>query len=177
VVAAAAGGVGGLLVQLAVAAGATVVGLTSSEDKLAHVRSLGAQHAVDYTLPGWEELLRDLAPDGIDVVFDGAGGPVSERLFPQARRGCRYLVHGASGGRWADIDAAEARAQGVSVIPLSAIARGPEDQFALVEEALRLTSTGALRPTIGQTLALDRAADAHAAIEARTTIGKTLLIP
>jgi len=47
-----------------------------------------------------------------------------------------------------------------------------EDSIA----ALTLAVGGRLTPVIGQTFALHRAADAHAAIEARTTIGKTLLV-
>jgi NADPH:quinone reductase len=62
------------------------------------------------------------------------------------------------------------------VIPLGAIGRAPE-LFALVEEALDLGARGTMRPTIGQTFPLERVADAHAAIEARATVGKTLLIP
>jgi len=46
-----------------------------------------------------------------------------------------------------------------------------------VERALGLAVHGELRPVIGQTFALDRAAEAHAAIGARATIGKTLLLP
>jgi NADPH2:quinone reductase len=177
VVTAAAGGVGSLLVQLAAADGATVVALASTDEKLALARSIGAEHEVNYTGLGWEELLRELAPAGVDVTFDGVGGEVTERLYPQARPGSRYLTHGASGGRWADIDAEDARAREVSIIPLSAVARGPDDLFELVEEALRLTGSGTLRPVIGQTFSLEQAAEAHAAIEARATTGKTLLIP
>lgn len=177
VVTAAAGGVGSLLVQLAAAGGATVIGLASNDDKLARARSLGAEHVVNYTLPGWADLLGDLAPDGVDATFDGVGDPVTGGLYPLARPGGRYLMYGAAGGRWGSIDAADAREREVTVVPLSEIARGPDDLFALVEEALRLTSSGTLQPVIGQTYPLDRAADAHAAIESRSTIGKTLLIP
>ncbi|HYZ01355.1 MAG TPA: zinc-binding dehydrogenase, partial [Candidatus Binatia bacterium] len=43
--------------------------------------------------------------------------------------------------------------------------------------ALTEAAAGRLRPTIGQTFPLERAAEAHAAIEARATVGKTLLLP
>jgi NADPH2:quinone reductase len=48
---------------------------------------------------------------------------------------------------------------------------------ALTARALDLAAAGTLRPVVGQTFPLDQAADAHRAIEARTTLGKTLLIP
>jgi NADPH2:quinone reductase len=66
---------------------------------------------------------------------------------------------------------------GVTVVPLSAIGGGPDDLHRLIEAALQQAASGQIRPTIGQTYPLDRAADAHAAIEARATLGKTLLIP
>ena len=58
---------------------------------------------------------------------------------------------------------------------LANIAPDPVAQY--VEEALRLVALGTLVPTISQTFPLDRAIDAHAAMEARATRGKTLLIP
>jgi NADPH:quinone reductase-like Zn-dependent oxidoreductase len=69
-VSAAAGGVGGLAVQLARQRGATVIG-TASERNHAHLRSLGAI-PVTYG-PGLKERVRAIAPNGVDAVFDAAG--------------------------------------------------------------------------------------------------------
>ena len=68
---------------------------------------------------------------------------------------------------------------GVTVFPLSAVgaASGDLDLFALTERALELATQGTIRPAVGQSFPLDDAAAAHAAIESRTTIGKTLLLP
>jgi NADPH2:quinone reductase len=55
--------------------------------------------------------------------------------------------------------------------------RRPALARELVTEALELAAAGQLTPVIGQSFPLERAADAHAAIEARDTVGKTLLIP
>jgi NADPH2:quinone reductase len=177
VVTAAAGGVGGLLVRHAEVSGARVIGLAGSPRKVEHARSLGLHAALDYRDEAWVEELRAAAPEGIDVVFDGIGGDVTEALFPLVRPGGRYLQHGAASGRWGVIDAAAAEARGVTVHPLASIATTADNLFALVELALSLGARGLLRPTIGQTFPLERAADAHAAIEARTALGKTLLIP
>jgi NADPH2:quinone reductase len=51
----------------------------------------------------------------------------------------------------------------------------PDQIRSAAVDALRLAERGRLRPVIGQTYALQHAAAAHAAIEARATIGKTLL--
>jgi NADPH2:quinone reductase len=52
----------------------------------------------------------------------------------------------------------------------------PDESRELTLAAVAEATAGRLRPVIGQTFPLERAADAHAAIEARATIGKTLLI-
>lgn len=78
---AAAGGVGSLLVQLARAAGATVVAAAGGEHKLAVARDLGAAETVDYRRTGWAERVPP-----VDVVFDGVGersaGPPSSCSGP-----------------------------------------------------------------------------------------------
>ena len=54
--------------------------------------------------------------------------------------------------------------------------RGLGEMNELTRRALDAAARGALRPVVGQTFPLEHAADAHAAIEARTTVGKTLLV-
>jgi NADPH:quinone reductase len=66
-----------------------------------------------------------------------------------------------------------ARARQVTI--RAGAAASPEELTALVRTALAEAAAGRLRPVIGQEFELDAAADAHAAIEARTTVGKTLL--
>ncbi|GIF70804.1 zinc-binding dehydrogenase [Asanoa siamensis] len=165
---AAAGGVGTLLVQLAKAAGATVLGAAGG-GKLGLVADLGADRAVDYTAPGWAD---GLGP--VDVVFDGVGGAVARAAFGLLDRGGRMLSYGLSSGAWSDVTDAEAAARGVTL--LRGATGTPAELRALTGEALRLAAAGGLRPVIGQRFPLERAADAHAAIEARATRGKTLLV-
>ncbi|HEX4344524.1 MAG TPA: zinc-binding dehydrogenase [Solirubrobacteraceae bacterium] len=166
---AAAGGVGSLLVQLAVAGGAHVVAVAGGTRKLELARGLGARRAVDYGRPGWAA---EAGP--VDVVFDGVGGAIARAAFDLITRGGRMLSFGMASGGAAGIDAATAAAAGVTLLRPASLT--PQRQRALSERALALAAQGDLRPVVGQWHALDRAADAHAAIEARTTIGKTLLV-
>jgi NADPH2:quinone reductase len=207
---AAAGGVGSLLVQLARAAGATVVAAAGGERKLKLARELGAAVAVDYRAPGWAGALRQIgsrssggtgappeigsrSPGGagappeigsrspagasalpeIDVVFDGVGGAVAREAFGLLARGGRMVSYGLASGKWADITDDEAEARGVTLVRPPRPT--PEQQRVLTESALAEAAAGRLRPVIGQRFPLERAADAHAAIESRATIGKTLL--
>jgi NADPH2:quinone reductase len=69
----AAGGLGTALVQVAVAMGATVVGVVSTEEKAETVKSLGAQHAV--LSEGFKDAVKELFPAGVDLVADPVGNP------------------------------------------------------------------------------------------------------
>ena len=155
---AAAGGVGTLLIQLAHGAGALVVGAVGSDRKLPLVRSLGATEAVRY----------EALEGAFDVVFDGVGGDIAQSAFALLHRGGRMLSYGLASGSWAGVTPEEAAARGVALVQ-------PDRSPAALREATLSALSGTLKPVIGQRFPLERAADAHAAIEARATVGKTLL--
>jgi NADPH2:quinone reductase len=170
---AAAGGVGTLLVQLARNAGARVVALASGQRKLQVARDLGADVAVDYGAADWAERVR-AAVGGVDVVFDGVGGDVGRVAFDLLRPGGRFCPFGMASGSFAPVTGELGQARQVTVLA----GGGPPDAgrlrgFALT--ALTEAAAGRIRPLVGQEFELARAADAHASIEARTTVGKTLL--
>ena len=169
---AAAGGVGTLLVQIARNAGARVVALAGQPRKLGIARDLGADLTVDYSHDGWDKQVRDAVGE-VDVVFDGVGGDIGLAAFGLLAAGGRFCPFGMASGSFAPVTAELARARQVSVPP--GAATSPEELAALVRTALAEAAAGRLRPVIGQEFQLAAAASAHAAIEARTTIGKTLL--
>jgi NADPH2:quinone reductase len=171
---AAAGGVGSLLVQLAAAAGARVVAAAGGGRKQELARELGATWAVDYSQPDWAERVRAETGGGVDLAFDGVGGAVGLAAFELLRDGGRFSVFGMASGTFVRIPEGEAERRGITVIRGAPIT--PEDSRALQREAQERVGAGRLRPVIGQRFPLERAADAHAAIEARATIGKTLLV-
>jgi NADPH2:quinone reductase len=168
-VTAAGGGLGLLLVQLAVAAGARVIAAARGAAKLTAASVAGAAAVVDYTSPGWTD-----AVGPVDVVFDGAGGEYGRAAFEILAPGGRFSAHGAPGGFVAP-DPAVVAARGVTVHGISQVQFGPEAIRRLV--GLALANADRIRPVIGATFPLDKAADAHAAVENRAVIGKTLLIP
>lgn len=171
---AAAGGVGSLLVQLARAAGARVVAAAGGERKLALARELGADLAVDYREDGWDRQLREaLAGGEVDVVLDGVGGVIGRTAFGLLGRGGRIVSFGLASGEWAGVPEQEAVARGVRILSAKA---SPEAMRGFTEAVLAEAAAGRLRPVIGQRFPLDRAADAHRAMETRSTLGKTLLV-
>jgi NADPH:quinone reductase len=169
---AAAGGVGSLLVQLARNAGARVVGAAGGQRKLGLARELGAS-VVDYTEPRWTERLRSEV-GSVDVVFDGVGGSIGRAAFDLLREGGRFCVFGMASGSFADVSDEQAEARQVHLI--RSARPTPQELRELARAALAEAAAGRLHPLIGQTFPLERAADAHAAIERRATVGKTLLL-
>ncbi|MEV0597546.1 zinc-binding dehydrogenase [Nonomuraea cavernae] len=175
-VSAAAGGAGSLLVQLAVDAGARVVAAASSDAKLALARELGAEVTVDYTRPDWIERVREATDGGAALVYDGAGGPLGTDTVHAVSDGGRFITYGTAEG-FAAPDSELVARRGVRVH--NPLLDGPPDQETVREVlslALERAAEGRLRPAIGATYPLERAADAHRALAARTTVGKSLLL-
>jgi NADPH2:quinone reductase len=168
---AAAGGVGSLAVQLLRAAGTRVVAAAGGERKLAVARELGADVTVDYRTDNWTDRVRDEV-GGLDVVLDGVGGAVGRSAFELLDKGGRMICYGLASGAWADVSEEDAAARGVTLLRPRPT---PEQLREYVRSALAEAAAGRLRPVIGQRFPQERAADAHAAIESRGTIGKTLL--
>ena len=169
---AAAGGVGTLLVQIARNAGARVVALAGRSRKLAIARDLGADLTADYSRDGWDKQVRDAVGE-VDVVFDGVGGDIGRAAFGLLAAGGRFCPFGMASGSFAPVTAELAQARQVTI--RAGAAASPGELAGLTRTALAEAAAGRLRPVIGQEFALAAAASAHAAIEARTTIGKTLL--
>ncbi|WP_093264353.1 zinc-binding dehydrogenase [Thermostaphylospora chromogena] len=175
---AAAGGAGILLVQLARAAGARVIAAARGQRKLDLALEHGAEAAVDYSEPGWSEhVAKTVGGEGVDVVFDGAGGTLGAEAFEVTASGGRFAAYGAPSGDFAAIDTGRAARRGIKVIGIDRVQYGPDERRAQTRRALQEAAAGRIRPVIGRTYPLERAADAHAAIEAREVVGKTLLLP
>ncbi|MGW7043957.1 zinc-binding dehydrogenase [Streptomyces avermitilis] len=173
----ASGGMGTLLVQLAHARGARVVGVARGEAKLALVRELGADAVVDATVADWPSRARHaLGGDGAaDVVLDGVGGELGAAAFALTAEGGRFSAHGAPSGAFATLDPDEAGRRGITLFGIGDVQFGPADLKRLTAGALAEAAAGRLRPVIGEVFALEKAAEAHATVEGRQSVGKVLL--
>ena len=175
-VTAAAGGIGSLLIQEARNVGATAVGVAGGEAKVERVRALGATVAVDYSRPGWAQAVRD-ALDGrqVSVALDGVGGDLGRGALELLGPGGRLFLFGWSSGKPLPLNAMDLFAKGLTV----GVAIGPRasSQRELEARAIAAAATGRLVPLVGKAFPLERAADAHVAVETRATTGKTVLKP
>jgi NADPH:quinone reductase len=167
------GGLGNLLVQLAVRAGATVIAAVRGPEKQDIARKLGAE-AVDYSTTAWLDDVRALG--GVDVVFDGIGGALGEAAAGLLVDGGRFSGYGMSSGSDATITDATIADARLRVVGMSQLAGFWPDSPRRVRHVLAETAAGRLAPIIGRTYPLAAAAEAHADIEARRFIGKSLLL-
>ncbi len=92
----AAGGVGSCAVQFAKARGATVIGVAGSKEKVALLTDvLGADRAINRHDGAAVDLLRDAAPEGIDLYYDNVGGDQLEAALEVLNFGGRVVICGA----------------------------------------------------------------------------------
>lgn len=180
---AAAGGIGTLLVQYAVNAGATVIALAGGPAKTARATANGAHLALDYTDPAWSDTVRAHHPGGATVLFDSVGGPVTRTALDLLAPGALRLVFGWSAGPLTLTDAEEAAltARGITTRHVLGPAMfrhvGTPDPLRTLEtRALAEAAAGRLRPALAR-YPLAEAAAAHHALETRATTGKVILEP
>ncbi len=180
IVTGAAGGMGALLVQAARAAGATVVGLAGGARKVALVRSLGADIAVDYRQDGWgERLAAELGDRAATLLLDGVGGSPARTAFELLRPGGRVVLFGYSSGTPLPLSAEDLFARGVSVTAAIGprLLSRPGGIYAFAVQAVAELEAGRLAPLVHPPFPLADAAGAHRALEARETAGKVVLVP
>lgn len=95
VVSGAAGAVGLIVGQLAKIQGCRVVGTAGSEEKVAHLKALGFDEAINYkTAPNLAQALAAAAPQGVDCYFDNVGGAITDAVYDQLNKHARIALCG-----------------------------------------------------------------------------------
>lgn len=178
VVHAAAGGVGTMAVQLAVAAGARVFA-TCSRGKIDLPRRLGAELVVDNRSPDWHRVLADAAPDGVDIVIDPVGGEIFERSLKLLRFEGRIVTVGFTSGTIPAMAANYALVKNLSLMGVFwepyAIHR-PEVIAEAAADIFDLHRAGRLDPCITVVDHFENALSRVDAVAAGHTMGKTVLV-
>ncbi|NKE57259.1 zinc-binding dehydrogenase [Lentzea sp. PSKA42] len=189
------GGVGSTLVQLARHAGIKVIGTASARHHDA-VRELGAI-PVDYRDPHMYDRIREIAPDGVDAVFDHVGGAGLHESWRLLRRGGALVNYGSAATKdepgnamlpvlklfgqlmlWNLLPNGKRAGfynfwAGKRFRPAAFRARLSED----LTQVLLLVAAGVLTPQIAARIPLPEAAAALALAESRTVLGKVVIVP
>jgi len=179
---AAAGGVGLLLTQLAVARGGRVIGTVSTEEKERLARSVGAAEVIRYTeVDDLAGRVRSLTGgEGVAAVYDGVGAATFDASLASLRPRGMLVLFGASSGPVPAFEPLRLAAAGSLFLtrPVLSHYTATRDELAWrAREVFEAVVAGDLRVHIGARFALADARTAHEQLQARKTTGKVLLLP
>lgn len=178
---AAAGGVGLLVVQMARAIGARVIGTASSEDKARLAREAGADEVIVFTRQDFEkEVKRLTGSKGVDVVYDGVGKATFEKNLNVLRLRGMLVLYGMSSGPVPPVDPARLSEKGSLYMARTTLAHFTATRAELLARTSALfamIAEGQLKLRIAKKYPLSEAAQAHRDMEARKFAGKILLAP
>jgi NADPH2:quinone reductase len=177
----AAGGVGGLAVQIAKVLGAgLIIGTASTAERREFVKTLGADAAISYDEPGCTEQVRALTSGrGVDVLIESIGGEVFEQNFDALAAFGRYLLLGSTRGPGEPFAPRRLMTKSQALIGfyLPVFYDRPE----LIGNALRFLAdgikTGQITSRVDEVLPLSQAAEAHRRLESREVRGVIVLNP
>lgn len=176
---AAAGGAGGLVVQMAKARGARVFGTVSTEAKADEVGELGADEAIIYTQQDFEaEVKRLTGGRGVDVVFDSVGQSTFDKSLAVLRPRGMMVLFGQSSGPVPPVDPSRLNSGGSLFLTRPTLGHylaTPEELRWRVTELMTMVAEKTLKVRISATYPLAEAARTHRDLESRATTGKLLL--
>ena len=178
---AAAGGVGLLVVQLAHAVGARVIGTVSSEEKGKLAREAGADEVIVFTTQDFEtEVKRITGGKGVDVVYDGVGKATFEKNLNVMKMRGMLVLYGMSSGPVPPVDPAKLSEKGSLYMARTTLAHFTatrEELIARTSALFAMIASGSLNVKIAKKYPLAEAVEAHRDMEARKLAGKLLLVP
>jgi NADPH2:quinone reductase len=178
---AAAGGAGGLVVQMAKMLGATVYGTAGTDAKAAIAKEAGADEAIVYTREDFAAEVKRLTDGkGIDVIYDSVGATTFLKGLDIIRPRGMMALFGQSSGPVQPIDPGILNPKGSLFLTRPSLAHYVQTREELLWRAgdvLKWIDSGKLKLRIDKAYALGDAAQAHRDLEARRTSGKLLLIP
>jgi NADPH2:quinone reductase len=173
-----AGGVGLLLTQYASHLGAHVIGTTSSEEKAAKAKAMGARDVIIYTQTNFaDEVKKITGGKGVDLILDSVGKTTFPGDLEAASIRGNIVIYGASSGQAEPVspNAFSARALTVSGAGLNHFIPTRADILRRADDVLAGLRAGWLKLTIEHALPLEKASEAHKLLESRATSGKLLL--
>lgn len=173
-------GIGVTAIQMAKAAGATVIATAGSDDKCAACVQLGADHAINYRTQDFaEEARRITGKKGVDVVLDMVAGAYVAREVSCLAEDGRIVIIAIHGGVESQFDAGLVLRKRLTITG-STLRPRPVAFKTAIAQNLRRTAwpwleSGRVKPVIYKTFPAAEAAAAHALMESNQHVGKIVL--
>lgn len=178
---AAAGGVGLILCQWAKHLGATVIGTVGSEEKAALAQAHGCDHPIIYTREDFVRRVKEITrSEGVPVVYDSVGKDTFERSLDCIRPLGLMALFGQSSGKVPPFDLTILAGKGslfVTRPTLATYVAKRADLLANAQELFEVVQSGAVKIEVRQTYKLSQVSQAHRDLEARKTVGSTVILP
>jgi NADPH:quinone reductase len=173
-----AGGVGTAAVQIGHILGVEMYGTSSSEEKLARVKELGLQHAINYKQRDYEEAVKELTGgEGVDAVFEMLGGEHTAKSTRCLRDFGRVIQYGSATGKppQLDVRALYAKSACIQGLWLTYLSQKREIMEPAWKQLSEWIAERRLAPVIGQVMPLDRAVEAYRLLQDGKNYGKVVL--
>ncbi|MEK6322580.1 MAG: NADPH:quinone reductase [Acidobacteriota bacterium] len=172
----ATGGVGIAAVQLARAAGLTIIATGGTEKGRSNVAELGAHHVLDHHAAGYlDQVLALTDGDGVNVILEMlANVNLGKALGVLAKHG-RVVVIGSRGP--VEIDPRAAMTRDLSILGMSLVNTSEQDRSSIHAALVAGLENGTLKPVVGKEMSLGDAPRAHEAVLEPGAFGKIVLIP
>ena len=169
----ASAGVGTAAIQVAKnVIGARVIATTSTEEKAAMARELGADEVINYNEEDITQRANELTGGaGVDAVVDHVGADFFPKAIRALRPGGRYGICGATTGLRAELHLGQLFSRQVEIY---GVFMGTKEDM---REIVAMLNRGTIRPAIHRVFPLAEAAEAHRAMEATNFFGKLVLTP
>lgn len=164
------GGVSIFALQIAKAAGATVISTSSSDEKLARLKDLGADHLINYkTDTAWGRTAAEIAGRGVDAVIEVGGPGTLNQSITACRIGGHISLIGVLTGWAGEVQTALQMSKSVAVRGITVGSREDQDDMIAAIEA------NGIKPVIDSTFPLDDIAGAFAHQRSQKHFGKICL--
>jgi putative PIG3 family NAD(P)H quinone oxidoreductase len=171
-------GIGTTAIQMAKAAGATVIATGRGADKAAQALALGADIAVDSSTEDFEAVAR--AHGGVDVVLDMVGAAYFEKNLNALNTGGRIVYIASLGGGTIEVPIMKIMMKRATITGSTLRPRSADEKARITAEVERVVwpwvASGKVKAVVDATFPLADAAKAHAHLEAGAHVGKVLLI-
>lgn len=173
-----AGGVGTAAVQIGRILGVEMFGTSSSDEKLARVKELGLQHAINYRQHDYQEVVKNLTRgEGVDAVFEMLGGEHTAKSLRCLRDFGRVIQYGTATGKQPQLDVRALYAKSASLqgLWLTYLSQKPEIMEPAWKQLSEWIAQRKLAPVIGNVFPLDRAVEAYKLLQEGKNYGKVVL--